>query len=66
MAINLATKFSNKVDERFATESKTSLVTNKDYDFIGAHSIKIYSDGVAEMVDYGRNTEGTSRYVTTK
>ena len=66
MAINLATKFSNKVDERFATESKTSLVTNKDYDFIGAHSIKIYSVGVAEMGDYGRNQEGTSRYGTPK
>lgn len=66
MAINLATKFSNKVDERFTVESKTSLVTNKDYDFIGAHSIKIYSVGVAEMGDYGRNTEGTSRYGTPK
>ena len=41
MAINLAEKFSSKVDERFTTESKTSLITNKDYDFIGAHSIKI-------------------------
>lgn len=66
MAINLATKFSNKVDERFASESKTSLVTNKDYDFIGAHSIKIYSVDVAEMGDYGRNKEGTSRYGTPK
>ena len=66
MAINLATKFSPKVDERFTTESKTSLVTNKDYEFIGAHSIKIYSVDVAEMGDYGRNTEGTSRYGTPK
>ncbi len=66
MAINLAEKFSSKVDERFETESKTSLVTNKDYDFIGAHSIKIYSVGVAEMGDYGRNTAGTSRYGTPK
>lgn len=66
MAINLATKFSEKVDERFTAESKTSLVTNKDYDFIGAHSIKIYSVGVAEMGDYGRNKEGTSRYGTPK
>ena len=66
MAINLATKFSAKVDERFTAESKTSLVTNKDYDFIGAHSIKIYSVGVAEMNDYGRNTNGTARYGTPK
>lgn len=55
MAINLVTKFSPLVDERFEVESKTSLVTNKDYDFIGTHSIKIYSVGTAEMQDYGRN-----------
>lgn len=66
MAINLASKFSPKVDERFEVESKTGLVTNKEYDFIGAHSIKIYSISVAEMGDYGRNTEGTSRYGTPK
>ena len=55
MAINLVTKFSPLVDERFEVESKTSLVTNKDYDFIGAKSIKIYSVETAEMNDYGRN-----------
>lgn len=66
MAINLAEKYSDKVDERFATESKTSLVTNKDYEFVGAKTIKILSVGVAEMNDYGRNTEGTSRYGTVK
>lgn len=56
MAINLVTKFSPLVDEKFTAESKTSLVTNKDYDFIGTHSIKIYSVGIAPMNDYGRNT----------
>lgn len=56
MAINLVTKFSPLVDERFEVESKTSLVTNKDYDFIGTHSIKIYSVETAEMNDYGRNS----------
>jgi hypothetical protein len=56
MAINLASKFSPVVDERFEVESKTSLITNKDYDFIGVKSIKIYSVGTAEMNDYGRNT----------
>lgn len=55
MAINLASKFSAVVDERFATESKTSLVVNQDYDFIGAKSIKIYSVGTSPMNDYGRN-----------
>ena len=55
MAINLVTKFSPLVDERFEVESKTSLVTNKDYDFIGTHSIKIYTVNTADMHDYGRN-----------
>lgn len=56
MAINLVVKFSPLVDERFEVESKSSLVTNKDYDFIGTKSIKIYSVNTAEMNDYGRNT----------
>lgn len=64
--MDLATEFVGLVDEKFATESKTGLITNKDYDFIGAHSIKIYSVGVAAMNDYGRNTDGTSRYGTVK
>ena len=66
MAINLVTKFSPLVDEKFTAESKTSIITNKDYDFIGTHSLKIYSVGVAEMNDYGRNTDGTARYGTVK
>ena len=56
MAINLVTKFSPLVDERFEVESKTSLVTNKDYDFVGAKTLKIYSVATAPMNDYGRNT----------
>lgn len=71
--ITLVTKFSPLVDERFATESKTSLVVNRDFDFIGTKSIKIYSVATAEMNDYGRNaTMGTgtgevlSRYGTIK
>ena len=66
MAIDLAKKFSPVVDETFTTESKSSLVTNSDYDFVGAKSISIYSVGTAEMNDYGRNTEGTNRYGTVK
>lgn len=66
MAINLAKKFSPVVDEKFKTESKSSLVTNSDYDFVGAHSIAIYNIGTAPLNNYGRNTEGTSRYGTPK
>ena len=66
MAINLATKFSPVVDESFTVGSKASLVVNSDYDFIGSHSIKIYTVDTAEMNDYGRNTNGTARYGTVK
>ena len=52
--INLVTKFSPLVDEKFYNESKTSIVVNKDYDFIGTHSIKIYTIGTAPMNNYGR------------
>lgn len=64
MAINLAEKYSSLVDEKFASVSKASLVTNRDYNFVGAHTIQIYSVGTAPMNDYGRNTAGTSRYGT--
>ena len=64
MAINLAEKYSSLVDEKFTSVSKASLVTNRDYNFVGAHTIQIYSVGTAPMNDYGRNTAGTSRYGT--
>ena len=64
MAIDLATKFSPLVDETFTSESRTSLVTNTDYDFVGSHSIKVYSVGTASMNDYARNTTGLNRYGT--
>ena len=42
MAIELVTRFEPYVDEIFNTESNKALVTNKDFDWTGAHSIKIY------------------------
>ena len=65
MAIELVTKFSPKVDELFTQESRLSLLTNKDYDFDGANTVKVYSIGTAPMTDYGRSgpAEGNwSRY----
>ena len=62
--VNLATKYSAIVDEKFYTESKSSLVTNQDYDFTGAKTVKVYSVGTSAMNDYGRNTIGTARYGT--
>ena len=42
MAINLVTKFTDHVDELFTAESKKSLLTNNDYDWTGAHTIKVH------------------------
>lgn len=65
MAIALATKFLPYVDEQFATESKRALVTNQDFDWTGAHTVKVYKIGTSAMNDYGRSgpTDGNwSRY----
>lgn len=64
MAIELATKFQPHVDEQFSTESKRDLLTNQDFDWTGAHSIKIYKVSTSQMNDYDRagNEEYWSRY----
>lgn len=43
------------MDELFTAESKKSLLTNQDFDWTGAHSIKVYKITTAEMNDYGRS-----------
>ncbi len=55
MAINLTTTFLPYADELFATESKKSLLTNNDFDWTGAHTVKVYKVGTSEMTDYNRN-----------
>ena len=65
MAIQLVTTFLPYVDEQFYTESKKSLLTNQDFSWTGAHTIKVYKVTTASMNDYGRSgpTEGNwSRY----
>ncbi|MBQ7890963.1 MAG: hypothetical protein IJ359_02260 [Erysipelotrichaceae bacterium] len=65
MAIELVTKFAPYVDEQFTKESKLSMLTNQDFDWTGAHTVKIYKISTSEMNDYGRNgaKEGNiSRY----
>ncbi len=64
MAINLVTKFIPYVDEVFTTESKKELVTNTDFDWTGAHSIKIHKVNSVPMTDYDRagTGENWSRY----
>lgn len=64
MAINLVTKFTNHVDELFTTESKKSLLTNTDFEWTGAHTIKVHKVNTVSMTDYDRDGTGknASRY----
>ena len=70
MAIELATKFATNVDELFKNESKKSLLTNQDYDWTGAHTVKVYKIATSKMNDYDRNganvSENWSRYGAVK
>lgn len=55
MAINLVERFLPYVDEIFTTESKKSLLTNQDFNWTGAHTVKVYKVTTSEMGDYKRN-----------
>lgn len=62
MAVNLATKFSPKVDERFTLKSLTEVATNQDYDWDGVTTVKVYSIPTVAMGAYTRS--GLARYGT--
>lgn len=64
MAIELITKYAPYVDEIFTKESKLALLTNNDFDWSGAHTVKIYKVSTAPMNDYDRAGTGAnaSRY----
>ena len=63
MTIELTTKYSKLIDERFTLASVTEKFAGKRYDWDGAQSIKIYSvDPVAES-DYNR-TASAGRFGT--
>jgi len=64
MAIELATQYLPFVDEMFTTESKKSMLTNNDFDWTGASTVKIYKISTADMTDYDRKgiSDTPSRY----
>ena len=62
MAINLASKYSDKVNERFTKKSVTSAVTHNEYDWSGVQTVNIYTIPTVAMVDYTRS--GSVRYGT--
>lgn len=67
MAIELVTKYLPYVDEIFKNESKKSLLTNQDFTWQGAKTVKVYKISTAEMNDYTRNdTTGANRFGTPK
>lgn len=63
MAMNLASKYSNKVVERFVKESLTSKGLNEDYDWAGVESVTVYSVDTAPLNNYNRTAAG-NRYGT--
>lgn len=64
MAIALVTKFLPYVDEIFTKESKKEKLTNNDFEWTGAHTVKVYKITTASMNDYDRLGTGSnsSRY----
>lgn len=60
MAIEYASKYSGKVDERFATAAMTNQAVNNDYDFTGVDTVKVYSIANADLNDYALT--GSNRY----
>lgn len=62
MAIELTTKFQPYTDEQFAAESKKHLLTNQDFQWTGAHTIKVYKISTSEMNDYNRNGEDNGNW----
>jgi len=62
MAVNLASKYSGKVDERFKIGTLTGSGVNNDYDFVGVNTVKVYSIPTVAMGNYVRS--GSNRYGT--
>jgi N4-gp56 family major capsid protein len=60
MAVNLASKYSPQVDERFKLKSLTDAATHQDYDWDGVKTVNVYSIATSAMNDYART--GTGRY----
>ena len=53
--VNLVTQYLPYVDELFTNESKRELVNNKDFNFVGGKTIKVYKVTTSDMNDYDRS-----------
>lgn len=61
-SIDLVSKFLPLVDEKFTTESKKALLTNNNFNWTGAHSVKVYKVSTSGMNDYDRNAQNTANW----
>ena len=57
MAINLASKYSGKIAEKFTKESYVAGNASTEYDFAGVKSISIYTPQTVDLNDYKRSGE---------
>lgn len=64
MTVNLAEKYSTKIDEKFKLSAVTTPAVNNDYDFVGVKTVKVYSIPTVAMGDYTRT--GANRYGSPK
>jgi N4-gp56 family major capsid protein len=62
MAVNLASKYSGKVDERFKLKSLTEAVVHQEFEWNGVNAVNVYSIATSAMGNYTRS--GASRYGT--
>jgi hypothetical protein len=58
MSVNLTTKYSSLISERFKGQSVTDAYAGKKFDFDGAQSIKIYTVDKVSLNDYSRTAQG--------
>lgn len=63
MAINLATKYSDKIAQAFTRASYIKGKVSNAYDFTGVKTLKVYTPTTVPETDYKR--EGTERYGAT-
>ena len=61
-SINLTTRFSGKVDETIVNGALSTPSINKDYDFVGAKTVKVYGFASVPLNNYTRS--GSNRYGT--
>ena len=58
MGVNLAVKYSGKLDQLFTAGSYTDRYVNKKYDFTGAKTVEVYTATTVDPTNYDRTSTG--------